>query len=219
MEKQQSTSKFLCPILLTAFVVLTMLCAFLVGHSLGEKSREQEASIRAEYFEHNQTVTEFPHTMNIGGKSVNLTSIDIFERKIDHGYVGYVAITIDRSNLSDDDIYWILKGKRYNWELDADAYWWPDGTDGDIKSLHFLGCRYNSSHIYFFFYTDEQRYSLKDKKFSMSVTYLADGDDYSNQYRYSYRADFSGDLYHDSIDFLPESTVKNLLDALEDATS
>lgn len=208
-------------------IVLILLCGFVVGGVLlndhldavlAEQAASRAAALAHEA-EHNQTVRSFPHKMTISGKTAYLTSIDIFETKVDHGYLAHLIITIDRSQLTDDDMYWILKGHRYDWELDATAIWWPEGTESDSDSLHFLDCVYTDSNIYFFFYTDQQRYSLRGKTFTVSIDYLQDGADYSDRYHYFYMAEFSGDKYHSSSDFLPVETLKLLLDSLEDANS
>jgi len=211
MENEQKTDSPLLGFLIVAFLVLLLIgCAILYGYSQSlklQKQQEIEASNRAHYTEHNQSVSTFPHAMNIDGKTAYLERIDVLELYGNHSYFGYVIITIDRGQLSDDDVHWIMKGKRYNWELDASAHYWPDGTDGEIDSLHFLSCRYDGDYIYFIFNTDEHRYSLKGTRFSMAVTYLADGADYSDQYRYSYSVEFSGANYHNSVDHLPEQTI------------
>lgn len=200
-------------------VALVILCVTIVAAVLAYNHQveldAQEASIRAEYFEHNQTVTDFPHTLKFGDKIAFLSAIDILEVYVEHGYVAFVVVTIGRGELTDDDLYWMLKGERYEWELDASAYWWPDGTDNDIQSLRSLGCRYADGYIYFFFRTDHLRYSAKGKHFSVDVTYQPEGADISDYYRHSYSADFTGELYHASPDFLPAETYDQLLKSLD----
>jgi hypothetical protein len=221
MENQQNASKLLRPILLTSSIVLILILCAMVAIPLYrnhmQAMEDQEASILAHAAEHNQTVTDFPHAMTISGKTAYLESIDIFELKTDHEYVGYLIVTIDRGELTDDDMHWILKGYRYEWELDAYASWYPDGLDSE--TLYFLACRYTDSHIYFFFHTDGQRNSLHGSSFYASITYLESGADYSDKYLYSYLVDFAGEHYHDSIAHLPEKTRDLLVSALEDANS
>lgn len=184
-----------------------------------EELEALEASKAAHYAEHNQNVSSFPHRLTIYNKISYLNSIDMFELYGNHSYTGYVIITIDRTRLTDDDVYWILKGKRYEWELDATAYWWLDGTDIDLSSFSLFACRSDENNIYFIFRTDPQRQSLRGCSFSVTITYLQDGADYDDEYRYSYRADFTGSNYHNSTGFLPVETLKILADVMIDAVS
>ncbi len=218
-DKRAYLSVFIVGLIVISFFACCLLVIDNIDKSNRTKHEAEQASIRAHESEHNQTVTSFPHKMTISGKTAHLSSVDIFETKVNHGYVAHLVITIDRGQLTDDDMYWILKGYRYDWELDASALWWPESTESDSDSLHFLDCVYTDSNIYFFFYTDLQRYSLKNTTFTVHITYLQDGADYSEQYRYLYIMDFSGDKYHSSSDFLPIETLKVLIDSLEDANS
>lgn len=208
-------------LILLCIAVLLLGCVFL-GLRAAQKAREQEEALQASidhYIEHNQTVTSFPHRLKINGKTAYLRSIDLFETKVQHGYVAYMIITIDRGKLTDDDMYWILKGYRYDWELDAYATMHAADSNADSESLHFLDCVYSDSHIYFFFYTDQQRESMQGRAFSASINYLKDGADASDKYHYFYTVDFVRDQYHDSAEFLPLETAQILLDSLNDATS
>lgn len=201
-----------------AFICLSCVAAVLLSDHFSE-IEAQRAAEQAHQSEHNQTIHTFPHRLTIYNKTAYLSSVDFLELYGNHSYTGYVIITIDRGQLTDDDMHWILKGKRYDWELDAHASWWPSGTDTDSESLHFLGCRYTESHIYFLFYTDPQRQSLKGTKFYVSLEYLQDGADYEDRYCYSYLADFTGSNYHDGTDFLTVETLKILAEAMIDAAS
>lgn len=216
------TERFLS-VFIVVSIVLLLICGTVVACVLYSNHmdavKEAEEAARKHYLEHNHTVSYFPYRMKIGDKFAKLSGVDFFELYGNHSYNGYVIITIDRYNLSDDDVYWILKGNRYEWELDATAYWWPDGTDGETDSIPLLGCRYDENNIYFIFRTDPQRRSLKGCKFSVAVTYLQDGADYNDQYHYSYIADFSDSNYHNSTDYLPVETLKILADVMIDAAS
>lgn len=221
-QPKTENDRFLSVFIVTC-IVLILICAVVIAcfliHDHMLAVQEQEASIRAHEAEHNQTVRSFPHKMTISGKTANITRVDLFEVYSNHGYTGFVIVTIDRRNLSDDDMYWLLKLDGLSRELDADAHYWPDGTDGDIASLHYLGCRYTESNIYFMFYTKHQRYSLNGVKFSISVTYRPDGSSITDGYRYSYRVDFTGTQYHDGIVHLPEEMQRIFTNALDDAAS
>lgn len=216
-EKKDTLSPFASICIVTICVMVIIASCILLYLPFAEEQADGKASVQAVQDDHNQTVSSFPHRMTISGKTAYLERIDLFELYGNHGYFGYVIVTIDRGSLSDDDVYWIMKGKRYNWELDSNAHYWPDGTEGDISSLHFLACRYDSDYIYFIFNTDHHRYSLKGTYFSIAVTYLADGADHSDQYRYGYLVEFSGVNYHDSIDHLPEQTIYVFGKACSDA--
>lgn len=223
MEKEQKPDSPLLGFLIVAFLVLLLIgFAIFDGYTQSLKLQEQqeaEASDRAHYAEHNQSVSTFPHAMNIGGKAAYLSSVDMLELYGNHSYTGYVAIAIDRGELTDDDMYWILKGERRNWELDASAALLFLNTDKDSISLRLLGCRYSESHIYFFFYSEPQRQSLRGCTFYVTLEYLQDGADESDRYTYTYHCDFSGAKYHSSTDFLPQKTQKALSNAMANAAS
>ena len=221
-QSKSGTERFLSVFIIVC-IGLILICGTVIACILYrnhlEAVQEAEEAARKHYVEHNQHVTTFPHRMKINGKTAYLSSVDLFEIKVDHGYVTHLIITIDRGQLTDDDLYWILKGYRYNWELDAYASLQSSDSSSDNETLHFLACRYTDTHIYFFFYTDQQRESLKGRSFYASIEYLKDGADTSDRYLYYYMVDFSGEQYHVSSEFLPTETAKMLLDALEDATS
>lgn len=223
MEKEQKTDSPLLGFLIVAFLVLLLIgCAILYGYSQSlklQKQQEIEASNRAHYAEHNQSVSTFPHALTIYNKTAYLRSVDMLELYGNHSYTGYVIITIDRGQLTNDDVYWILKGERYKWELDASASLFFIGTDRDSISLRLLGCRYTDSHIYFIFRSDPQRQSLRGCKFYISLEYLQDGADYDDRYTYTYLGNFSGGDYHNSTDFLPVGTLKVLAQVMADAAS
>lgn len=200
------------------FICISSVVGVFVSRSFEPIAAEQSAA-QAEYAEHNQSISTFPHKLTIYNKTAYLSSVDMLELYDNHSYTCYVIITIDRGQLTDDDMYWILKGKRLDWELDAYVSWWPSGTDADSESLRFLACRYTESHIYFMFYTEPQRQSLKGSKFYISLEYLQDGADYDDRYHYSYISDFAGSNYHEGTYFLPVETLKILAEAMIDAVS
>ena len=200
------------------FVCFSCVAAVLISESLEPVAAEHSAA-QGEYAERNQSVSTFPHRMIISEKTAYLDAVHILEMYGNHSYVGYVIVSIDRGSLTDDDIYWVTKGYRFEWELNASAHWWPDGTDGDIASIDYFALLHTDTHIYFIFRTDPQRYSLKGKHFYVAVTYLPDGASIDEQYRYSYSVDFSGQHYHDSTDFLPDDALIALADAMIDAAT
>lgn len=205
--------------IVTICVLVILACCVLLIIPFAEKHKDEQAASRAHYAEHNQSVTSFPHRMTISGKNANISRVDLFEIYSNHGFTGFVIVTIDRRHLSDDDMYWLLKLNGLSQELDANAHYWPDGTDWDGKALRYLACRYTDSNVYFMFYTDHQRYSLNGKHFNVSVTYLPDGASISDKYRYSYYVEFTGAQYHNSIDHLPEEMRNVFTNALDDAAN
>lgn len=226
MEKEQATYSRFQVVLFVVFFALALICCtvvpFLLDHIRDvdmQEQQEREASIRAHYYEHNQSVSTFPHQLTIYDKTAYLRSVDMLEFYGNHSYTGYVIITIDRGQLTDDDMYWIFKGERNKWELDARASLFFIGTDRDNISLRLLGCRYTDNHIYFIFYSDPQRQSLRGCTFHISLEYLQDGADDNDRYTYTYHCDFSGGDYHDSTEFLPEGTLKFLAEVMIDAVS
>lgn len=217
--RRNSIFSTLCIICIVLFLIcIVVVCATLTNDYLDEVQAEREAaraSVLAQQAEHNQRVSSFPHALELGNKTAYISAIDLLEVYAEHGYVAFVVVTIDRGDLTDDDLYWMLKGYQHEWELNATAHWWPDGTDNDIQSLNSLGCRYTDNNVYFFFRTDHLRYSANGKHFSVAITYQPDGADFSDSYRHSYSADFTGELYHASPDFLPTETYDQLLKSLD----
>ena len=55
------------------------------------------------------SIKTLPFDMMIENKTVPFIKTSFFELHENHGYTGYFVVTLDRNNLSDDDIYWITK--------------------------------------------------------------------------------------------------------------
>ena len=156
--------------------------------------------------------------MTLNSKTASVEDITFLELYGDHGYYGYLVITLDRHNLSDDDVYWMLNGSRYNWELDTSAHLSPYSHNNDLVPMDFLGCRYTDTHVYFCYTTDLYRYSLEGSYISAAVTYLPDGTDISDQQIHRYTFDFTGDKYHNSLDCLTIQELRILTELMVDTT-
>ena len=204
-------------VIICTLVLLVCLAPFvisLLGQQPADDQTQNDKTAQTRF-----DVDKFPYLLELGGKTASIDSIDFLELYGNHGYTGYLLISIDRGNLSDDDIYWMTKGYRFEWELNAHAYWWPEGAAGDSASIDFFAIRQSKTHIYFIFRSDLQRYSFKDTHISAQITYLPDGVSISDQHWYFYSFDFSGEDYHDSTDFLPSDALIALADAMVDAVS
>lgn len=153
-----------------------------------------------------------PFTMSVDGKEVELHDIDFFEIYADHGYTAWIIVTIDRQNLSDDDIYWITKaGTTLHKDLDAYVYHTRiDGTEVDSNRLTEVGSLYSEDYLYYAFHTDLSRDSYMGEEFSCTIRYSPEIMTNPDGIVYYYWLEVTEENYSDSVDVLTEEAAKAL---------
>lgn len=198
---------------LCAVTVLALL--FWAGFQVGQKSREQEQA-RLDHIAKTQfDIDRFPYPLTLCDKEAAILDITFLELNENHGYTGYLVFTLDRSNLTDDELYWLLNGHYYFQELSTLAHYHP--VDGEMAEMEYLGARYNDLYIYFAWRTVLQRHSLKDCYVSAVVTYRPEYAEAEDKQKYSYLFYFTGEAYHSSTDCLTAGASSSLAEMLEDA--
>lgn len=198
--------KKIISVLLLIVVLCTILCACSSPPSSTEETKKEDIRIES-----------IPYSMDFGGISVPLSRVAFYEEYANHGYIGYVIVKLDRKNLTDDDIYWMINYNQdtLNTEISVNAYLEDEDENSyDIESLTSLGKFYSDEYLYFVFATDKNRYSLKNREFSIQIihspTKLIAPD---TQYFY-YDFDLTGSNYSDSVNSLTEEELDILNQAL-----
>ena len=185
------------------FTILS--AVFLLALSAGCSSEPvQQASI---------TIKELPDT------SLSLSSFSFCEVYADHGYTGYCVATVDRSNLSDDDVYWLLNRDSGDIcaEFQANAYLSSERNLLDNERMSLLQTIYNGEKIYFTFYTDDvYREHLDDFEVTLQMIASPEKDltASTTQYYYYHKSAESGVDYSDYGSVLSTDELVALSDAL-----
>lgn len=138
----------------------------------------------------------------------------------DHGYTGYCIVTVDRSNLTDDDVYWMLKQdlREPQAEFEVNAYLTSEINSLELERMSLLQRIYNDKNIYFVFFTDDiQREHLNDFKLSLQMI-ISPEKSLAAASTQSYYFDFNAEEgvdYSDYNSVLSEKESDILVDALK----
>lgn len=165
------------------------------------------------------TIEALPGDIASGDASISLSDVSFCEAYADRGYTGYCVVTIDRSNLSDDDVYWLLNRGPGDMqaELQVNAYISSEKNSLDDERMYQLQAIYNSENIYFMFYTkDVQRERLNDFEISLQMIMSPEKDltAATTQYYYYRQNAEDGVDYSDYDSVLSEDEISILVDAL-----
>lgn len=162
------------------------------------------------------SIKSLPFDITVEEKAVPLIKTSFFELHENHGYTGYFVATLDRSNLSDDDVYWITKydSKKLVKTFDMNAYVDSAKNDLDTSRLNYLGCVYDNQHIYFSFSTDSYRYSFLDSIFGCQFIYTPTSITAEDTVTYYYDHIVTSENYADSIDALSAGERNALIQAM-----
>lgn len=161
------------------------------------------------------TISELPGDIPYNDTQVSLSAVSFCEVYASHGYTGYCVVTVDRSSLSDDDVYWMLNKDvgELQTELEVIAYLTSESNSLETERLSQLQTIYNDENIYFLFFTkDVQRKHLNDFKLSLQIimspekSLVAD----TTQYYYYYLDAEEGVDYSD-YDKILSSEVRDIL--------
>lgn len=165
------------------------------------------------------TIEELPGDVVCGDTSLSLASFSFCEVYANHGYTGYCVATVDRSNLSDDDVYWLLNRDSGDIcaEFQANAYLSSERNSLDNERMSLLQTIYNGEKIYFTFYTDDvYREHLDDFEVTLQMIASPEKDltASTTQYYYYHQNAESGVNYSDYGSVLSEDELVALADAL-----
>ena len=163
-------------------------------------------------------IASLPFDMRDGEVVIPLHSVSFYEIYQEHGYVGFVIVALDRSALTDDDIYWMTKSEELakTPEISANAYLTSKSNELDGERMHFSSKVYDENFFYFVFESDKVRYDLRDGEISAQVIIAPTGstiDETTNYYHYTLELDESED-YQD-LDRLTAGEIDALLHAIE----
>lgn len=153
--------KKIISVLLLVVILCTIMCACSSPSSSTEESKKEDIWIDS-----------LPYSMDFGGISVPFSRVAFYEAYINHGYEGYVIVKLDRKNLTDDDIYWMVNYNEdtLNTEIRVNAYLEDDDENSyDSESLNSLGKFYSDEYLYYVFATDLNRYSLEGREFGIQI--------------------------------------------------
>lgn len=159
-----------------------------------------------------------PFDMVIEEKTVPFHKASFFELYVDHGYTAYLVISLDRANLSDDDIYWLTKydDKKFYKTLDVNVYANSEKNQLQTESLHLMGIVYDDDYIYYSYCSDNQRYSFLNSSFSCQVIIVPTGLTESDTVYYHYTHTVDDSNYSDTIASLSTSEREAIVQAAED---
>lgn len=165
------------------------------------------------------TITSLPGDIAYKDTTIALSAVSFCEVYADHGYTGYCVATVDRDNISDDDIYWMLKRDLGDMqaEFGVNAYLSSPNNSLSSDRLSQLKTIYNSEHIYFMFYTEDvQREHLDDFEISLQMIVSPEKDltATSTQYYYYREKAEEGIDYSDYDSILTQDEINVLVDAI-----
>lgn len=206
-------------LIVLAFVLLSTACSAPTENSYESIEPTYFSDGSRCYFSGNHltySLATLPFDMMIENKAVPFIKTSFFELHENHGYTAYFVATLDRSNLSDDDVYWITKydSNKFNKTIDLNVYVDSEKNELDTERLNYLGCVYDSNNIYFSFSSDLQRYSFLDSEFSCQFIYIPTGLIEDDTVYYYYDHIITSDNYSDSVGSLSSGERDALIQSL-----
>lgn len=156
------------------------------------------------------SIASIPFEMDLDGKAVQIASMNFFELYADHGYTAYILVSLDRTNLSDDDIYWMTKSDKYTTskELDMNVYATSEENEIDGKTLNSAGSAYDEQYLYFLFYSDLCRYSFMNSNFACQIIYTPTGITENDTIWFHYDEDITDSNYSDGVESLTDEELR-----------
>lgn len=142
------------------------------GESNEEKRYTDEAGNNVTEDEKGCTIfaKSLPTVMDYNGKNVQLTSVDLYESVVDHSYYLYIVTTLDASDLTDDEFYWLHES-----DLETICYITSEENEYDFDRAPNLGCLYDEDaktiqYVSMSDYMKENRYSFAGSKLTVVAT-------------------------------------------------
>lgn len=137
------------------------------------------------------TLKQLPKNLKYNDKSILLETIEFYQDKNNYVYDLYAIVTLNLSELSDEEIYWMLKNNDldyYSIDIDSEKNEYKD------KPLSYLNKSLQNSELKLLFYLQEDsRYSFESGTFDFnfqikqSEKYTDDkGNAYNKRISYSY---------------------------------
>lgn len=204
-------------LLITALLLSFTSCASSSGHTkpttLSDGSRIYYSGDRLTY-----SMNTIPFNMLVEGKGVPFANVSFFETHEDHGYTACIVAALDRSALSDDDVYWLTKydNEKHCKTVDMNVYIYSDKNNLKTECMTLLGIVYDDNYIYFSFCSEKQRYSFIDSRFSCQVIIIPTGLTESDTVYYYYDHHIDENSYSDTIYSLSAGELNALEQALDD---
>lgn len=193
----------------TVLSLLLCFCMFITGCS---SEAQQPAPI---------TIDDLPGSLAYGEVSILLSAVSFCEIYAAHGYTGYCVVTVDRSEIDDDDVYWLLNRQsgEIQAEFEINAYLTSEANSLENERMSQLRTTYDSENIYFVFYSkDVHREHLNDFELGLQMIMSPEKDliAATTQYYYFYLDAEEGVDYSDYDSVLSENEKKVIIDALND---
>lgn len=165
----------------------------------------------------NFTLSKIPYDMTFGDKTVQLSRVVFYEEYSDHGYYPYIVVTLNRENLTDDDIYWMTKydDKKHGKEIDINVYARSGKNELDSDVLSYIGAIYDSRNLYFIYYGEKARYSYMGSEFSCQIIHAPSGLIKDDTVYYYYSLLINESNYSDSDDVLTDAERSAMNQAIE----
>lgn len=162
----------------------------------------------------NHSADELPFSMEIGGKEISLSRVSFFEIYADHSYTGYTIVSIDRENLTDDDLYWMTgQADRISKEIDVSTYVSSEENKLSSDMMHLLKRNYDDRYLYFLFCSDPVRYDLSTCEIRAQVVLSPDGKVANSEYYY-YTLTTEESIDYEKFDHLSDNEMAALADAI-----
>ena len=164
----------------------------------------------------NYSLNSIPFDMTIENKTIPFSKVSFFELHENHSYTAYIVASLDRNNLSDDDIYWLTKydNKKFCKTLDLNLYVTSKDNSLDTEYLTFLGCIYDDDHVYFSYCSSSMRYSFLNSEFSCQFIYTPTGITADDTVYYYYDLIITPETYSNSIGSLSSGERSALVQSL-----
>lgn len=188
---------------LLALLLLVCMCLSMVACGA-----EQEVTAPTEPSDVN--VENLPFDANIDNKIITINEVTFADIYANHGYTPWIFISLDRSNLSDDDIYWLTKADsslHRVLDVDVDQIFWNDNAI-DTVSFCSAGSFFDEDVLCFGFYGDISREKNISGEYSWWVRYVPDSIIDPTTKRYYGFFDITGDNYIEGINHLTPHQIE-----------
>ena len=142
------------------------------------------------------TAKSLPYEITVMGSTLNVSSVDLYEERYTtngHPYHFSTVLTIDRSGVSDNDLYWVLRSNAVDNTLSVTCDLTSDKNGVKYQEIPEVETYYDDNNIYYIFYDyyNEYQYPLSDASTDIWIsaeqedTYTSDGKEYNKTNSYS----------------------------------
>lgn len=165
-------------------------------------------------------IKTLPFTLQNNDLQMDLVDAQYYEvySEANHGYTGYAIAVFDRSNLTDDDIYWMDKMEYATREFDVNAFIRKKDSSDSSFMVSFWN-KYDQNYWYRIFRTSEtMRYSLGGGQISIQSVWDANNDDAQDMW-YHYIIEIDEETDYSDLSRLTTNEVEMITKAMLDAIS